>query len=120
MQREIKFRFVYKNRDKILFKYYTLKDLYAKVTPFNIEYWLKTGWPLVSIDQYTGQKDKKGIEIYEGDTIRWYPNRPKNHFDTTVFYKNNKFWLGSWYNDDFPNTREKCKVIGNVYEEGGN
>jgi hypothetical protein len=66
-------------------------------------------------DRCTDLKDKSGTMIFERDIIRWYPNRPKNHIDVTVGYVNNLFILGGWYENDYPDTEEYCKVIGTEY-----
>jgi hypothetical protein len=66
-------------------------------------------------DRCTELKDINGTLIFEHDIIRWYPNRPKNHKDVTVTYVDNLFVLGGWYENDYPDTEEYCKVIGTEY-----
>lgn len=116
MKREIKFRVWNDIKGKFI------SPLLMDTSNANLYYYDMAGCGGV-IQQYTGLTDKNGVEIYEGDVIRFYDEEDGRLYNLYCKYTLENAWfsfLESFENDYdgyyWMEVMDKCEVIGNIHE----
>ncbi len=120
MNREIRFRFRLKQRyDKSnLTVYISLMDYKNGLIRYPID---TNEWEILTVDEFTGLKDKNGKEIYECDKgitddcqvgfIKWSDKMTGFYFvndkDQIIIYSSDP-WFQNWL--------ESFEIIGNIHE----
>ena len=99
--RDIKFRMFSKGRNKII-SWEELQKLHVH-TVFSMM------TPECRLMQYTGLKDKNGVEIYEGDIVKFRSQKHKKYITGVVEYICAEFRISHDYGNPL--------ISGDVYDE---
>jgi uncharacterized phage protein (TIGR01671 family) len=130
--RDIKFRAWDNIGEQMIFDFgMTPEDYHAYIIPEGAEYPDQFEYyDDIKLMQYTGLKDKNGVEIYEGDILRLFdPRLPEKTKSSEVTFDRGAFLvdtqmgtlpdrttLKTLYRELMNREYSDCEVIGNIYE----
>jgi len=67
------------------------------------------------VEQYTGLKDKNGVDIYRNDIVEAFKHN-ETRFVYEVTERAGVLWFGNWNWIEFQNIFRNLKVIGNIHQ----
>ena len=118
MNREIKFRGIREKTGEWVYGYLVMREepfLHDIISPIGNQSACTWAIKRGSEGQYTGLKDKYGVEIYEGDILSYFGFEYEVIFEESAFgwYEGGQFYAFAEMAID---EIAKTKIIGNRYE----
>ena len=123
MNREIKFRGLRTKKDGKGWAVGSLLRSNAKTDRCYIIGWNGAKFEVIpeTVGQFTGLKDNKGIDLYEGDIVSGFINGIKTGNDDTIVFEHGSFKFRNTplaiVNFCYVLTDKYIEVIGNIHEK---
>lgn len=120
---DIVIRYVFKHRfsGNIEIRRYSIRQLEERAAKKLSPCFDETEYEMIARNLFTGLRDSKGAEIYEGDVVQGAPRYQREDeiilIEQKVSFLKGCYMFGSWNAHEYFNKHQHIEVVGNIYED---